>query len=315
MIHFIARILPALLLAAILLMPQDALAQSSAVLICPVNCDQPRELYLNDPPMSGEDVRELQETLAILGFYDLASNGIFDGNTKNAVCRFQQNFNLPSSGRVSEDTWEAMAKAVEQPVLAKKLTPPPPGEKIILVDTTRRTLTLFNDGEPYHQFPVAVGKYQTPSPIGSWKIVRKATNWGTGFGSRWLGLNVSWGIYGIHGTNRPPSIGGYHSHGCIRMFNGHVEQLYRWVKVGTPVVVVGNPFRYMDPPYKILRRGDRGAAVMEVQSALQRLGYDVKVDGIWGYGLEKSIIQYRKDHGLRPDNSVDREMYTSLGLR
>jgi len=99
------------------------------------------------------------------------------------------------------------------------------------------------------------------------------------------------------------------------MFNGHVEQLYRWVKVGTPVVVVGNPFRYMDPPYKILRRGDRGAAVMEVQSALQRLGYDVKVDGIWGYGLEKSIIQYRKDHGLRPDNSVDREMYTSLGLR
>ena len=47
-------------------------------------------------------------------------------------------------------------------------------------------------------------------------------NWGGGFGTRWLGLNVPWGIYGIHGTNQPWSIGTQASAGCIRMFNRHV---------------------------------------------------------------------------------------------
>lgn len=199
------------------------------------------------------------------------------------------------------------------PIVAK-VEDPPTGEKVILIDTNKRTLTLFNNGEPYHQFPVAVGKMQTPTPIGNWKIIRKATNWGTGFGTRWMGLNVNWGIYGIHGTNKPYSIGGYQSHGCIRMFNRNVEQLYKWVSVGTPVIIVGNTFRYMESPYKILRRGDRGSAVAEVQSALKRLGYQIDVDGIWGYGMEKVIIQYRKDNNLPNDNSVDRQVYKSLGL-
>ncbi len=191
---------------------------------------------------------------------------------------------------------------------------PPPGNKMLLIDTTNRKLTVFNDGEVFHQFPVAVGKMKTPTPIGNWKIKHKAANWGTGFGTRWLGLDTSWGIYGIHGTNKPYSIGGYQSHGCIRMFNHDVEQLYKWVSLGTPVVIVGNSFRYMENPYKTLRRGDRGAAVAEVQSSLARLGYQIDVDGIWGYGMEKIVIQYRKDHDLPRDNSVDRAVYKSLGL-
>jgi lipoprotein-anchoring transpeptidase ErfK/SrfK len=45
------------------------------------------------------------------------------------------------------------------------------------------------------------------------------------------------GEYAIHGTNRPASIGGFVSHGCIRMYNSDIQQLYRLVNVGTPVVV------------------------------------------------------------------------------
>ena len=45
------------------------------------------------------------------------------------------------------------------------------------------------------------------------------------------------GQYAIHGTNRPNSIGGFVSYGCIRMFNGDILSLYRQVSVGTPVVV------------------------------------------------------------------------------
>ena len=45
------------------------------------------------------------------------------------------------------------------------------------------------------------------------------------------------GQYAIHGTNQPNLIGGFVSHGCIRMYNADVTDLYGRVSVGTPVVV------------------------------------------------------------------------------
>jgi lipoprotein-anchoring transpeptidase ErfK/SrfK len=46
------------------------------------------------------------------------------------------------------------------------------------------------------------------------------------------------GQYAIHGTNRPKSIGGFVSYGCIRMYNRDILALFRRVSVGTPVVVL-----------------------------------------------------------------------------
>jgi lipoprotein-anchoring transpeptidase ErfK/SrfK len=43
--------------------------------------------------------------------------------------------------------------------------------------------------------------------------------------------------YAIHGTNRPGSVGGFVSYGCIRMYNADVADLYSRVSVGTTVVV------------------------------------------------------------------------------
>ncbi len=43
--------------------------------------------------------------------------------------------------------------------------------------------------------------------------------------------------YAIHGTNRPGSIGGFVSYGCIRMHNRDIEDLYKRVDWGTKVVV------------------------------------------------------------------------------
>ncbi len=50
-------------------------------------------------------------------------------------------------------------------------------------------------------------------------------------------LTLRGGEYAIHGTNRPDLIGGFVSHGCIRMYNRDIRELYRLVDVGTPVVV------------------------------------------------------------------------------
>jgi lipoprotein-anchoring transpeptidase ErfK/SrfK len=46
------------------------------------------------------------------------------------------------------------------------------------------------------------------------------------------------GEYAIHGTNNPGSVGGFVSHGCIRMYNSDVLDLYQRVSYGTPVVVL-----------------------------------------------------------------------------
>jgi hypothetical protein len=43
--------------------------------------------------------------------------------------------------------------------------------------------------------------------------------------------------YGIHGTNAPETIGRSVSHGCVRLRNEDIEQLYDMVPVGTPVYI------------------------------------------------------------------------------
>jgi hypothetical protein len=48
-----------------------------------------------------------------------------------------------------------------------------------------------------------------------------------------MGLSVQG--YGIHGTNVPSSIGHNASHGCIRLRNGDVEELFEMVAVGDAV--------------------------------------------------------------------------------
>jgi lipoprotein-anchoring transpeptidase ErfK/SrfK len=44
--------------------------------------------------------------------------------------------------------------------------------------------------------------------------------------------------YAIHGTNDPPPIGGYVSHGCIRMYNSNVIDLYARAGIGTQVMAL-----------------------------------------------------------------------------
>jgi len=46
------------------------------------------------------------------------------------------------------------------------------------------------------------------------------------------------GEYAIHGTNNPGSVGGFVSHGCIRMYNADIMDLYNRASYGTPVVVL-----------------------------------------------------------------------------
>ena len=50
-------------------------------------------------------------------------------------------------------------------------------------------------------------------------------------------MTLAGGEYAIHGTNRPNSVGGYVSYGCVRMYNQDISDLFNRVEVGTPVIV------------------------------------------------------------------------------
>lgn len=104
------------------------------------------------------------------------------------------------------------------------------------IDTKRRILRLFRNGILIKQYPVAVGKPSTPTPLGNWIIIKKGL-WGAQFGGHFMRLNIPKGIYGIHGTDIPSSIAKRVSHGCVRMYSNDAKELYNLVPIGTRVTI------------------------------------------------------------------------------
>ncbi len=128
------------------------------------------------------------------------------------------------------------AKAEDERKLAKR----------IVVSIPDKKLVLFEGDQAVKVYDVAVGKPSTPTPQGEFQIVQRiphptwfgpnivvAPGKNNPLGTRWLGLSVAG--YGIHGTNVPSSIGKAASHGCIRMRNEDVEELFELVGVGVKV--------------------------------------------------------------------------------
>ncbi len=118
----------------------------------------------------------------------------------------------------------------------------------VLVSIPDRKLAVIQDGRVIRTFPIAVGATVSPSPSGEFKVVNRIANptyyhpgvvipagAANPIGTRWLGLNRKG--YGIHGTNEPGSIGKAASHGCIRLRNRDMEQLFRMVSVGDTVLI------------------------------------------------------------------------------
>jgi lipoprotein-anchoring transpeptidase ErfK/SrfK len=122
--------------------------------------------------------------------------------------------------------------------------------RVIVVSLEDRRLALVEDGVVKKVYRVAVGKETTPSPTGTFTIVKRVENPtyyhdgkvvppgpGNPVGTRWMGL-IEKG-YGIHGTNAPRSIGKAASHGCIRMGRKDLEELFAEVRSADTVEIVG----------------------------------------------------------------------------
>ena|SRR5579872_6028652 len=125
------------------------------------------------------------------------------------------------------------------------------GDRIV-ISIPDRKLVLLNGNSVLKVYDVAVGKPSTPSPRGEFSIISHVKNptWygphivvppgkNNPLGTRWMGLSAKG--YGIHGTDVPSSIGKPASHGCIRMRQTDLEELFEMVDVGVTVELRGEP--------------------------------------------------------------------------
>jgi len=188
-------------------------------------------------------------------------------------------------------------------------------EMYIKINLLSKELIVIQDKDVIEKFPISIGTELSPTPIGIYTVTEKAKSWGGGFGSRWIGLNVPWGIYGIHGTNKPYLIGENVSSGCIRMHNKDVEQLYEMVPLGTKVKIVGSITGTGEGEFKNLSVGSKGNLVQLVQSRLKSMGlYDGDINGIYGIKTELAIKDFQKMNEISINGVVSFREYLLLGL-
>ena len=180
----------------------------------------------------------IQQMLIDHNLYHGPINNIYDATTSQAVTLFQEEERLPATGMVDGVTYcrlhQANTRQITLAPITKRADYTLPRANILITESARQ-LTLFNGNNPIHQYPIGIGKSATPTPLGDYEIALKHMNPGGMLGTRWLGLNLD--SYGIHGTNQPWLIGSMVSHGCIRMLNNNVEELFTLVNVGIPVYI------------------------------------------------------------------------------
>jgi lipoprotein-anchoring transpeptidase ErfK/SrfK len=120
----------------------------------------------------------------------------------------------------------------------------------ILVDTSARTLTLYDGSAVAWQTSVAPGTADSPTPTGDFfvdGIVKLSYDDGpygayqvsvAAFSNVYYSFGSGNGQIAIHGTNDPALIGTPASHGCVRMTNEDISALASMVPLGTPVRIV-----------------------------------------------------------------------------
>lgn len=146
---------------------------------------------------------------------------------------------------------------------------PAPATELVL-DRRQRLLRVMAEGQELRRFPVAVGMPGWETPVGRFQVIEMAADpvWrhpakgtiyppgpGNPLGSRWIGFHrdcrdrsgfngqehlevKGCATAGFHGTNDRASVGRAASHGCVRLFDEHVRELFQLVRVGTPVTVL-----------------------------------------------------------------------------
>lgn len=138
-----------------------------------------------------------------------------------------------------------LGQTVSYPMQVRRLDYP--YATCIIIDKSDFRLYWIRDGVLVKAYPIAHGKRRTPTPVAVWRVGLKDKSSPRGvYGPRRLRLfrrvrtRRGWRFrrtgYMVHGTNQPWVIGTMASHGCIRLTNDQILDLWPQVPVGTMVI-------------------------------------------------------------------------------
>ncbi|NLY30785.1 MAG: L,D-transpeptidase family protein [Firmicutes bacterium] len=274
-----------------------------------------RFLRTTRPAMAGPDIFWLKTVLAELEFLNPgALSWEFDTQTEAAVLRFQRMHNLPVDGIVGPSTFRALWTLGGCRILYDGKSQARDSAyhyptALLHIDGGRCLLHHYSTGGLQGSYPIALGSPNTPTPNGYWYVISREVNPGGFFGTRWLGLSIPFGAYGIHGTDNPESIGKRTTHGCVYMLNSHIEELFNHVQVNTPVVITGPAAagRMLEPGVL------PGRDIQRVQTILQTLQlFSGHPDGRYTPATAAAVASFQKLEGLNISGKVCPYTYEAL---
>ena len=141
----------------------------------------------------------------------------------------------------------------------------------LVLDRQHRQLLVLNDGLLTRRFPAAVGTVGWETPSGRFRVMQMVKDpvWThpisgdlvgpeietNPLGSRWIGFyrdckgRKGWDgeqylaiegctVAGFHGTPYRWTVGRAVSHGCVRLYEENVQEIFEMVRIGTPVTVL-----------------------------------------------------------------------------
>ena len=151
----------------------------------------------------------------------------------------------------------APARATQEIINKKEITPRATKNTRIILDLRNREVKVLLDHRQLGPWPVAIGAPETPTPHGEFRIIQKIINpiyttnrqgrkiryppgLTSPIGDRYLEFHRNRrGVFAIHGTNWPDWVRSRAavSNGCIRMLNQDIRQLFDAVNIGTPLEI------------------------------------------------------------------------------
>ncbi len=182
----------------------------------------------------------------------------------------------------------------------------------LVLNVPAKKLLLYRDNEAVKEYPVAVGKSLTPTPLGKFKIVRRIYNpaWVNPYrqskvvapgqtnpiGQYWLGfaINKKSQEFGFHATSDLSSIGKASTHGCIRLYPEDMKELFNLVKISTLVYVIYNP--------------------VEVKEFENKLFISVHPD-IYNYMTDEEYIKFAKSQLSGANLVQEQNLYKAIEIK
>jgi peptidoglycan hydrolase-like protein with peptidoglycan-binding domain len=278
--------------------------------------------FTNSNPHLRGDVKRLQEALRKLG-YAVDVDGLFGMDTEDGVKDFQLANELKTDGVVDKTTWQALEQTGDL-----GYSKPPAGEETPPDEDIEVSSYSAAPPEPtaYSGYPDR-GTEQTPPPEETEKSARGYPDRGSesyldrgtesspdqgspgGYpdrGSESYPDRGSSGSYPDRETESPPdqgSSGGYPDRGP----SGGYEDGESETIPDTPAYPV---LKYKDgfPDTTPQLNGD----VQYLQQLLNKHGYSVDSDGLFGKGTEDAVKSFQKSQGLSADGIVGKSTWSAL---